>query len=43
MVYENVSAVVETAGKHSQVVVGTLIRAGDAWRVIDLPQNLDGA
>jgi thiol-disulfide isomerase/thioredoxin len=43
VVYENVSAVVETAGKHSQVVIGTLIRAGDVWRVIDLPQNLDGA
>ncbi len=43
VVYENVSAVVETAGKHSQVVVGTLVRVGDVWRVIDLPQNLDSA
>ncbi|MBW3600001.1 MAG: redoxin domain-containing protein [Planctomycetes bacterium] len=43
LVYENVSAVVETAGKHSQVVIGTLIRVGDAWRAIDLPQNLDSA
>jgi thiol-disulfide isomerase/thioredoxin/TolA-binding protein len=43
IVYENVAAVVETAGKHSQVVVGTLVKAGDAWRIIDLPQNLDTA
>jgi thiol-disulfide isomerase/thioredoxin len=42
-VYENVAAVVETAGKHSQVVIGTLIKVGDAWRVIDLPHNLDSA
>jgi thiol-disulfide isomerase/thioredoxin len=42
-VYENVAAVVETGGKPSQVVVGTLIKVGDAWRVIDLPQNLDAA
>ncbi len=43
IVYENVAAVVETAGKHSQIVIGTLIKVGDAWRVIDLPQNLDSA
>jgi thiol-disulfide isomerase/thioredoxin len=43
VVYENVAAVVETAGKHSQVVIGTLVKVGEAWRVIDLPQNLDSA
>lgn len=43
IVYENVAAVVETGGKHSQVVIGTLIKVGDAWRVIDVPQNLDAA
>ncbi|NQU24693.1 MAG: redoxin family protein [Candidatus Nealsonbacteria bacterium] len=41
-VYENVVAVVETAGEHGQVLVGTLIRLGDLWRLIDLPQP-DGA
>ena len=39
-VYENVTALVEDSGKHGQVMIGTLIQAGDAWRVIDLPQPL---
>lgn len=39
-VYENVTALVEDAGKHGQVLIGTLIQVGDAWRVIDLPQPL---
>lgn len=37
LVYENVMAMVETAGVHSQVQVGTLVRVGDTWRVIDVP------
>ena len=36
-VYENVFAVVETGGKHSQVQIGTLLRVGDVWRLIDAP------
>lgn len=40
MVYDNVAAVIETGGKNAQVMVGTLIRVGDKWRVIDLPTNL---
>jgi hypothetical protein len=36
-VYENVFAIVQTAGRHSQVQIGTLIRLGDAWRLIDAP------
>jgi thiol-disulfide isomerase/thioredoxin len=40
IVYDNVAAVVETDGKHSQVAVGTLVQVGGLWRVIDLPQNL---
>ena len=39
-VYENVVAIVETAGKNSQVQIGTLVQAGDGWRVIDLPQAI---
>ncbi len=39
-VYDNVAAVIETGDKHGQVVIGTLVRVGDNWRVIDLPQNL---
>lgn len=39
-VYENVSAIVETGGKHSQVQIGTLVQVGDVWRVIDMPQAM---
>jgi thiol-disulfide isomerase/thioredoxin len=40
VVYDNVAAVVENDGKHAQVAVGTLVRVGDGWRVIDIPRNL---
>ncbi|MCL4206936.1 MAG: redoxin family protein [Pirellulaceae bacterium] len=40
MVYDNVSAIVETGGKHVQVFIGTLIRTDGGWRVIDLPSSL---
>ena len=40
-VYENAAAVVETAGTHTQIIIGTLVRTGEVWRVIDLPQ-VDG-
>ena len=36
-VYENVVAMVETAGKADVVQIGTLVRVGDVWRVIDAP------
>ncbi len=37
MVYENVMAMVENDGKPQAVSVGTLVRVGDTWRLIDLP------
>ena len=37
-VYENTLAMVETEGKHSQLIVGTLIKVGEVWRAIDAPQ-----
>lgn len=37
-VYENVIAIVERDGKHGQVQIGTLVQAGDVWRVVDVPQ-----
>ncbi len=40
VLYDNVSAVVETGGKHSQIAIGTMIRVGDTWRVIDVPKTL---
>ena len=39
IVYENVIAVTDTAGKHEEVQVGTLVRVGDLWRLIDLPSS----
>jgi TolA-binding protein len=42
VVYDNVTAVVETDGKHGQLVIGTLVKVGDAWRIFDLPKNLTG-
>ena len=44
VVYDNVTAVVETpAGtdkKHAQLMIGSLVRVGDGWRLIDLPTSL---
>jgi thiol-disulfide isomerase/thioredoxin len=36
--YENVVAIVQTGETHGQVQIGTLVKVGDVWRVIDLPQ-----
>lgn len=40
LVYENAMAVVETAGKHAQVQIGTLVRADNVWRLIDVPRPM---
>ncbi|MCA9145552.1 MAG: redoxin family protein [Planctomycetaceae bacterium] len=37
--YDNAAAIVDSAGKHSQVSIGTLVRLGDGWRLIDLPKS----
>lgn len=43
-VYENVVAVVDTDGRHGQVLVGTIIKVGDGWRIVDVPMAVgDGA
>lgn len=42
IVYDNVTTVIETDGKHAQLVIGTLVKVGDAWRLFDLPKNLAG-
>ena len=39
-VYENTAAVVESDGTHNQVIIGTLVKSGDVWRVIGLPQSM---
>lgn len=38
VVYENVVALLETASKPQQLLVGTLIQVGDAWRAVELPR-----
>ncbi len=41
VVYDNVTAIVQSSkDKTSQLIVGTLVRVGDKWRLIDLPKNL---
>lgn len=40
--YDNVTAVVETEGKHGQLLVGSVVKAGDCWKLIDLPASLAG-
>ncbi len=42
-VYENVVAVIETDGKDSQIQIGTMIRVGDCWRLIDVPALPDAS
>ncbi len=39
-VYENTAAVVEADGTHNQVIIGTLVKSGDVWRLISLPQSM---
>ena len=36
-VYENVAAIVESGTRHPQVQIGTLVRVGNVWKVIDAP------
>jgi thiol-disulfide isomerase/thioredoxin len=36
-VYENVAALADTDGKPAQVPIGTMIKVGDLWRLIDAP------
>lgn len=38
IVYENVVALLETAGKPQQLLVGTLIQVGNSWRAVELPR-----
>ena len=46
-VYDNVAALTETDGKSGQVPIGTMIKVGDVWRLINAPgegadRNLSG-
>ena len=37
-VYENVLAIVQLGSDHGQVQIGTMVKVGEGWRVIDAPQ-----
>jgi thiol-disulfide isomerase/thioredoxin len=37
IVYENAVAMYENGGENGQLMVGTLVKAGDVWRLVDLP------
>ncbi|MBN2216491.1 MAG: redoxin domain-containing protein [Pirellulales bacterium] len=39
-VHENTMAVVRTDAGHGQLLLGTLVRVGDAWRLIDVPRPM---
>jgi len=40
--YDNVVALVEHKGGNGQVIVGSLVKCGDAWRPVDAPQTAGG-
>ena len=37
VVCENASALVQNGDKHEQIALGTLVRLGDTWKLVDLP------
>ena len=39
-IYDSVAAVVSNEGKSGQLAIGTLIKLGDSWRVVDLPEAI---
>lgn len=39
-VHENTMAVVRTDAGHGELLLGTLVRVGDAWRLIDVPRPM---
>ncbi len=41
LIYDNVAAVINDGGRSSsQLSIGTLIKVGDSWKVIDLPEPI---
>ena len=43
VVYENAIVMLDKAGEHNQLELGTLVRIGDAWRLIGSPAGDPGA
>ena len=42
LVYENVMAIVDTAGENGFVTVGEMVKVGDAWKLTQVPTPLEG-
>jgi len=42
-VYQNVMAIVETAGQSGLVYVGEMILVGDVWKLTQIPQPMEGS
>ena len=42
LVYENVMAIVETAGQTGVVQIGEMVKVGDAWKLTGIPKPLEG-
>ncbi len=38
MAYENTMAIVETTAGPQQMVIGSLVKVGEAWRLLDAPR-----
>jgi len=38
--YENIVTMFESGGKSGQLQIGTMIRVGDGWRLIDVPERI---
>lgn len=39
-IYDNVAAVIATGEKPAQIALGTLVKVGDTWRILELPQSV---
>jgi thiol-disulfide isomerase/thioredoxin len=42
LVYENVMAIVETAGQNSFIQIGEMVLVGDAWKLTQIPAPVEG-
>ena len=41
VVYDHASAVFQTGDQYGQLSLGTIVRIGDAWKILELPQIMD--
>ncbi|MEC9091510.1 MAG: TlpA disulfide reductase family protein [Planctomycetota bacterium] len=41
VIYENVAALIRSGDNDLQVILGTMVQAGDCWRMIDAPEIID--